>query len=482
MHQKRGDLPQRFLSTPSARRATFVLHNGFVRSCISIHALREEGDWAALSRLPRPLYFYPRPPRGGRPCIGRRDQVANQFLSTPSARRATLADTVSTYGAFEISIHALREEGDRACRSCCCCSPDISIHALREEGDAYRCRYCRTHRYFYPRPPRGGRLCNAWSHGVAIGISIHALREEGDEPVFCCYRRRQDFYPRPPRGGRPCHIEFSNDDILFLSTPSARRATALVSCHTIPPNISIHALREEGDPLQGRHPHHQDISIHALREEGDFQVSDLAVFTFQFLSTPSARRATLVFGVTVGICKFLSTPSARRATVFARFRPEIAAIISIHALREEGDGVIPRSFARLINFYPRPPRGGRLADGLTASMPQIISIHALREEGDPTALSPGASGVFLSTPSARRATPRASWFLAPLLYFYPRPPRGGRLSVQKRCRTSGSFLSTPSARRATWGGSKGGKTAALFLSTPSARRATLPGSWDSPRC
>ena len=247
MHQKRGDLPQRFLSTPSARRATFVLHNGFVRSCISIHALREEGDWAALSRLPRPLYFYPRPPRGGRPCIGRRDQVANQFLSTPSARRATLADTVSTYGAFEISIHALREEGDRACRSCCCCSPDISIHALREEGDAYRCRYCRTHRYFYPRPPRGGRLCNAWSHGVAIGISIHALREEGDEPVFCCYRRRQDFYPRPPRGGRPCHIEFSNDDILFLSTPSARRATALVSCHTIPPNISIHALREEGD-------------------------------------------------------------------------------------------------------------------------------------------------------------------------------------------------------------------------------------------
>ena len=40
-----------FLSTPSARRATFVLHNGFVRSCISIHALREEGD--------RPSFFRP---------------------------------------------------------------------------------------------------------------------------------------------------------------------------------------------------------------------------------------------------------------------------------------------------------------------------------------------------------------------------------------------------------------------------------------
>ena len=33
--------------------------------------------------------------------------------------------------------------------------------------------------------------------------------------------------------------------------------------------ISIHALREEGDLLQAAHPDIYAISIHALREEGD---------------------------------------------------------------------------------------------------------------------------------------------------------------------------------------------------------------------
>ena len=59
----------KFLSTPSARRATF---NSFMRernTRISIHALCEEGDPGSS------------PPN-------RRD---NQFLSTPSARRATQA-------------------------------------------------------------------------------------------------------------------------------------------------------------------------------------------------------------------------------------------------------------------------------------------------------------------------------------------------------------------------------------------------------
>ena len=37
--------------------------------------------------------------------------------------------------SFTISIHALREEGDRG-RVFCCLHHQISIHALREEGDA----------------------------------------------------------------------------------------------------------------------------------------------------------------------------------------------------------------------------------------------------------------------------------------------------------------------------------------------------------
>ena len=57
------------------------------------------------------------------------------------------------------------------------------------------------------------------------------------------------------------------------------------------------------------------------------------------------------------------------------------------------------------DFYPRPPRGGRL-DLLQSSLHEImISIHALREEGNLGLRYEGDNAkVFLSTPSARRAT------------------------------------------------------------------------------
>ena len=58
----------RFLSTPSARRATDYTPIVDVRAIISIHALREEGDL--------------------RNCGGK--VAGRAFLSTPSARRATL--------------------------------------------------------------------------------------------------------------------------------------------------------------------------------------------------------------------------------------------------------------------------------------------------------------------------------------------------------------------------------------------------------
>ena len=82
-----------------------------------------------------------------------------------------------------------------------------------------------------------------------------------------------------------------------------------------PFDISIHALREEGD----RQPSFflagvEVISIHALREEGDRFIIASTVSLSIFLSTPSARRAT---------------PPERRT--HGRWR------ISIHALREEGD-------------------------------------------------------------------------------------------------------------------------------------------------
>ena len=58
----------------------------------------------------------------------------HEFLSTPSARRAT--EDYNNGCQFEaISIHALREEGDLHLLDLCAGHELISIHALREEGD-----------------------------------------------------------------------------------------------------------------------------------------------------------------------------------------------------------------------------------------------------------------------------------------------------------------------------------------------------------
>ena len=81
----------------------------------------------------------------------------------------------------------------------------------------------------------------------------------------------------------------------------------------------------------------QTISTHALREEGDRPVHSLPV---------------------------LSQP------------------ISTHALREEGDGLECRALFGVHDFYPRPPRGGRLG---------VVSLTV-------------TNNGFLPTPSARRAT------------------------------------------------------------------------------
>ena len=78
--------------------------------------------------------------------------------------------------------------------------------------------------------------------------------------------------------------------------------------------------------------------------------------------------------------------------------------ISIHALREEGDLVIQPFGQTLEDFYPRPPRGGRPLSARAAAVEVEISIHALREEGDPS-------------------TNFCAW---QSFDFYPRPPRGGR--------------------------------------------------------
>ena len=68
------------------------------------------------------------------------------------------------------------------------------------------------------------RMAIALQH---IFISIHALREEGDDSTELeDIARCVNFYPRPPRGGRPRRSTYAATGEGFLSTPSARRATA----------------------------------------------------------------------------------------------------------------------------------------------------------------------------------------------------------------------------------------------------------------
>ena len=64
-------------------------------------------------------------------------------------------------------------------------------------------------------------------------------------------------------------VEFCELCVIFLSTPSARRATFNKVHKTNLKYISIHALCEEGDAMVPTRDAPPRISIHALCEEGD---------------------------------------------------------------------------------------------------------------------------------------------------------------------------------------------------------------------
>ena len=196
----RGSPRPEFLSTPSARRAT---------ACIMCKACRF-------------VYFYPRPPRGGRLVCAKNKTPAFVFLSTPSARRATARMQTPSRSILFLSTPSAR----RATKDSLCMANlvYISIHALREEGDQLAFNTRPRPANFYPRPPRGGRRDIRHGRARKLRISIHALREEGDSPCCaarpCCIisihalreegdsiqiwdcQKGVNFYPRPPRGGR----------------------------------------------------------------------------------------------------------------------------------------------------------------------------------------------------------------------------------------------------------------------------------------
>ena len=101
----------------------------------------------------------------------------------------------------------------------------------------------------------------------------------------------------------------------FLSTPSSQRATAaylqaLCQGHNFYPR----PLRRGRQTQPSKRIKIREISIHALFAEGDPGWLEDVLVRYEFLSTPSSQRATLIY-------------TSRKINI----------VISIHALFAEGD-------------------------------------------------------------------------------------------------------------------------------------------------
>ena len=171
-----------FLSTPSGWRATYMSNAGEHCGSISIHALRVEGDRCLIKFL----------------------KIHNVFLSTPSGWRATFLQLPSRRRPQ--NFYPRPPGGGRRRRlrqtfpQC-----QISIHALRVEGDFNFVKVF-IPIFAFLSTPSGWRATSKRGRG-------------GDRP--------RNFYPRPPGGGRPESVSGRTCSTLFLSTPSGWRATFL---------------------------------------------------------------------------------------------------------------------------------------------------------------------------------------------------------------------------------------------------------------
>ena len=127
----------------------------------------------------------------------------------------------------------------------------------------------------------------------------------------------------------------------------------------------------------------QNISIHALRVEGD-------VLLRQYLFTGS---------------DFYPRPPGGGRPAVALDTTLTHEGISIHALRVEGDNHRLADLEDIERFLSTPS-GWRATPDFEPPFPHIhISIHALRVEGDPLGIVTRlAQASFLSTPSGWRAT------------------------------------------------------------------------------
>ena len=165
---------------------------------------------------------------------------------------------------------------------------------------------------FNPRPPRGDHKSG-----------IDAMRRkhfnprpprEGDRLTASRSPRSANFNPRPPRGRATYQLAgMYTPSKSFQSAPPREATFASWSCWL--------SQRFQSAPSAG----------------GDEPVNDLTQDDAEFQSAPSAGGRLFGLWAIATIITFQSAPSAGRATPHGE--PVLCAMhISIHALREEGDG------------------------------------------------------------------------------------------------------------------------------------------------
>ena len=284
--------------------------------------------------------------------------------------------------------------------------PGVSIHATPAGGDMtsyinLRCwekflstppsrvatvvAHKRPRRWvcFYPRHPRGWRRNLRSLHNFPQYVSIHATLAGGDSRARQKYACARCFYPRHPRGWRRVDLYNAVVAAEFLSTPPSRVATSLPSSARFRAGVSIHATLAGGDHFRTantrcsccfypRHPRgwrRPSGSVHAggvhsfyprhprgwrrPRRRAGRQVRPVSIHaTLAGGDYEAARRFSLTF-------RFLSTPPSRVAT------------------RKDA-----RLYEEVMSFYPRHPRGWRLAAAATEPPQPPVSIHATLAGGD----------------------------------------------------------------------------------------------------
>ena len=190
----------------------------------------------------------------------------------------------------------------------------------------------------------------------------------------------------------------------FLSTPSGWRATTGAEDFRPVRFISIHALRVEGDRLACCR---QAVcrNFYPRPPGGGRRLGwEDAARTLEFLSTPSGWRAT--------------SPHDNPTRPPGHFYP-----------RPPGGGR-PKTACQnpaVRYFYPRPPGGGRQETKPPPTPPTVFLSTPSGWRATDREQDYGTPERFLSTPSGWRATFQFTFPYHFLVYFYPRPPGGGRL-------------------------------------------------------